>query len=363
MPAAAMTRPPAPVVVEAATSRDVPIYIDEIGRCVAYEYVSVAPQISGPIMDIHFTDGAEIKKGQKLFTIDPRPFDALLEQMKAAVVQRKAERDMAKQDFARVEALLGTKAISQQDYDTRKGTLAVDEAQIKAAEAAVQTAKLRVDYCTIVSPIEGRAGRRLVDIGNVVKENDTSLVTIQRLDPIYAEFSVPERSLPVIVEKMKLGTLKAQVWIPEKPDEKRDGDLTFLDNTVQASAGTIKLRVTLKNPDRFFWAGQFAHVRLVLSTKKDAVLIPAVAVQLGQVGSFVYVVGDASTAELRPITTGQRYDDMVMVDQGVKSGERVIKTGQMLVMPGAKVMVVAPATMPATQPAAPATQPDKGDEQ
>ncbi len=178
----AMQRPPAPVMVEKAVARDVPIYIDEIGRCVAFESVSVAPQVSGPIVGIHFTDGAELKKGDKLFTIDPRPFEAQLHQAKAAVVQRTAERDTAKQDFERVEALVGTKAISQQDYDTRKGALAVAEAQIKAAEAAVETAKLRVDYCTIFSPIEGRAGRRLVDIGNVVRENDTALVTIQRLD-------------------------------------------------------------------------------------------------------------------------------------------------------------------------------------
>jgi membrane fusion protein, multidrug efflux system len=359
-------RPPAPVTVVAAVTQDVPIYIDEIGRCIAYEYVSVVPQVSGPIVGIHFTDGAEVKKGDKLFTIDPRPFDALLAQAKAAVVQRKAERDVAQRDFTRVETLIGTKAISQQDYDTRQGALAVAEAQVLAADAAVETAKLRVDYCTVFAPIEGRAGRRLVDIGNVVKENDTSLVTIQRLDPIYAEFSVPERSLPAIREMMKRGTLQAQVWVPEDPQKKRDGELTFLDNTIQASAGTIKLRVKLKNEDRYFWAGQFVNVRLVLQMKKDAVLVPVSAMQVGQIGPFVYVVNGASTAELRPVKTGQRYDNLMMLDEGVKPGERVVTTGQMLLAPGAKVMVMAPATgpgAPTTNPAAVADPADKGDEQ
>ncbi len=169
---------------------------------------------------------------------------------------------------------------------------------------------------------------------------------------------------------MKQGALKALVWIPEQPEKQREGELTFMDNTVQASAGTIKLRVTLKNDDRFFWAGQFVHVRLVLAMRKDAVLAPMVAMQVGQAGPFVYVVNGASEAELRPIKAGQRYGDFLMIEEGVKAGEQVVKTGHMMVMPGAKVMVIDPTKMPpmspggpASKPAAPETQGNRGAEQ
>jgi multidrug efflux system membrane fusion protein len=335
-----MQRPPAPVTVAAAVARDVPVYLEEIGKTAAREYVSIVPQVGGRIEKIHFTDGQDLKTGDLLFTIDARPFEAAVAQAEATLVMRKAELQLAKQEFARVEDLIRTKAISQQDYDTKKNALDVSEAQIKAAEANVRTAKLNWEYCTINSPIDGRAGQRQVDVGNVVKANEGSLLVIQRLEPIYADFTINEADLGKVREHMKAGTLKTLVSIPGDTAEPREGELTFLDTAVQPGAGTVKLRATLPNQDRHFWAGQFVNVRLVLQVKKDAVLVPAKAIQIGQTGPYVYVIKPDSTADLRPITQGQRQDDMVVIDKGVAADEKVVVTGQMGVMPGGKVQVM-----------------------
>src|SRR3954464_7871143 len=250
--------PPASVTVSEAKAQDVPLYIEEIGTTAAREYVAIQSQVAGQIQEIHFTDGQEIKKGDKLFTIDPRPFQAAVAQAEANVGQRRAEQELAKQDFARVQELIKTKAISQQEFDQKKNAVDVSEAQVKAADAAVQTAKLNLDYCYVRSPIDGRAGQRQVDVGNVVKVNDMTLLVIQRLDPIYADFTITERDLPRVREHMKGDNkLKAQVWVPDAQGAPREGELTFLDTAVQTGSGRVKLRATLPNEDRHFWAGQF----------------------------------------------------------------------------------------------------------
>jgi multidrug efflux system membrane fusion protein len=334
---APMERPPAPVTVVAATSKDVPIYLSEIGTTSAIETVNVQPQVGGKIMEIHFKDGADVKKGDKLFTIDPRWFDADFAQSQAMVAQRTAELALAKQEFERVKPLLAKKAISQQEYDTKESQVAVVDAQLKAAQAAVETARLSLEYTQVKSPIEGRTGRRLVDVGNVVKANDTTLLTIQRLDPIYVDFTTSERNLPTVRQHMAEGTLRVEVQTPNETAPPATGDLTFLDTMVQPGTGTIKLRATLKNERRRFWAGQFVEVRLILQVKKDAVLVPSPAVQIGQQGPYVYVVKEDHTAELRPIEQGQRQGELVVINRGVGAGEKVITTGHMMVMPGAKV--------------------------
>ena len=356
-PATQPAMPPASVTVAAAKAEDVPLYIEEIGTTAAREYVAVQSQVAGQVQQIHFTDGQELKKGDMLFTVDPRPFEAAVAQAEATANQRRAEHELAKQEFARVQDLIATKAISQQEFDQKKNAVAVSEAQIKAADAAVRTAKLNLDYCHIRSPIDGRAGQRQVDVGNVVKVNDMTLLVIQRLDPIYADFTITERDLPRVREHMKGNgqqKLRAQVWVPgEKGEERRAGELTFLDTAVQPGAGRVKLRATLPNADRHFWAGQFVNVRLVLEVKKGAVLVPSQSIQIGQAGPFVYVVDDKSTAALRPVKQGQRQGDWIVVEDGVKAGENVVTTGQKFVFPGAPVRI-APAT-PSGAPGAPAT--------
>lgn len=332
--------PPPLVTAVQATTQDVPRYLDEIGRNAAFEAVTITPQVSGRVVERLFQDGENLKRGELLFVIDPRPYKAQVDSAQAALAQAKAALDLAKIQFARDEEVIGSNAISKQDYDTKKNTVDVDEAQVEAAEAALETAKINLEYCYIHSPIDGRAGARLVDVGNVVQPNATSLLSIQRLDPIYANFTITEGDLPAVQRQMSDGTLKAAVRLPSDPENAaKSGRVEFLDNAVQNGTGTVNLRATLSNPERHFWPGQFVDVKLVLSTEKGAVLIPGQAPQISQRGPFVYVVKSDDTAELRSVKLGQRQGDQVVVTEGLAPSERVIVAGQMLVRPGGKVRV------------------------
>ncbi len=344
----ALERPPSGVIVTSAVMASVPVYLDEVGRSVAREVVSVQPEVSGRITEIRFTDGADLKKGDPLFTIDPRPFQAQLDSAEANLVQSKAALDFAKIQFARVQDLVESKAIARQDYDTRKNAVDVGEAQVRQNEAAVESARLNLEYTAIRSPIDGRAGHRLVDVGNVVTANSSTLLTIERLDPIYADFTVTENDLPAVQRNSRGGELKVEVRLPDEPDKPVVGRLTFLDNSVQSTSGTVMLRATVPNADRRLWPGQFVNVRLVLATLPKAVLVPVTATQDSAKGPFVYVVKQDSTAELRLVKLGQRQGDLIVVEQGIQPGERVVVTGQLGVMPGAKVRVdAAPTAGPA----------------
>jgi membrane fusion protein, multidrug efflux system len=344
----AFQRPPAIVTVAAATTQDVPVYRDEVGHTVAREVVSIQPQVSGTITQILFADGADLKKGDPLFTIDPRPFEAQLNAAQANLAQSKAALEFSQIQFARVKDLVESRAIARQDYDTRKNAVDVCEAQLKQNEAALESARLNLEYTSIKSPIDGRAGHRLVDIGNVVTANTTTLLTIERMDPIYADFTVTEGDFSQVQRDAARRPLKVEVQLPDaaKPEI---GSLTFLDNSVQSSSGTVLLRATVPNPERHLWPGQFVNVRLILSTLPKAVLVPSAAAQDSAKGPFVYVIKDDSTAELRPVKLGQRQGDSIVIEQGLQPGEKVVLNGQLGVMPGAKVNVVSGA--PTEQPA------------
>lgn len=347
---AAVPAMPAPLVtVVKASAQDVPRYLDEIGRNAAFESVTVTPQVGGRIVERHFQDGDNLKRGQLLFVIDPRPYKAQVDAAQATLAQAKAAIDLARIQFARDEEVIGEKAISKQDYDTKKNAVDVDQAQVEAAEAALETAELNLGYCYIHSPIGGRAGARLVDVGNVVQANASSLLSVQRLDPIYANFTVTEGDLPEVQKQMSGGTLKAAVRLPSDTElTARGGRVEFLDNAVQSGSGTVNLRATLSNSDHHFWPGQFVDVKLVLSTEKRAVLIPNQATQISQKGPFVYVVKSDETAELRPVKLGQRQGDQIVVTDGVAPNERVVLAGQMLVRPGGKVRVDGGSAAPAS---------------
>lgn len=343
----AFERPPAPVTVATAATQDVPHYIDAIGKFVAREVVSIQPQVSGRVTQIHFADGADVKVGQVLFTIDPRPYQAQVNMAEANLAQAKAALELAKINFDRVASVTDQRAVSRQDYDSKRNAVEVAAAQVKQNQAALESARLNLDYSTIRSPINGRAGQRLVDLGNVVTANSGSLLVIQRLDPIYADFTITESDLTVVQRNMARGTLKVEARLPDEPDKSRarDGKLTFLDNSVQDGTGTVKLRATIANNDRRFWPGRFANIRLILGIQENAVLIPAEAPQMSAKGPFVYVVKPDSTAELRPVTTGQRQGDLVVVNKGIASGERVVTSGQLGVTPGGKVRIAEPTTV------------------
>jgi multidrug efflux system membrane fusion protein len=362
-------RPPAAVTVATAVARDVPVYLDEIGKTVSVEVVSIVPQVGGKLIAAHVQDGDYVEKGQLLFEIDPRPFDAALAAAQATLAQNKADRELAQIEFKRMRELASKGTASQLEFDQDRVALAVTEAKVAAAEAAVQTAELNLEYAQIRSPIDGRAGARLVDPGNVVKASDASMQVIRRLDPIYVEFTITENELGTVRKFMATHGfewgqspergLRVEVDVPGNsarvltalgPTEPtsapasasagpRVGRLTFLDNAVQSTTGTVKLRATVANTDHYLWPGQFVNVRLILTTKTAAVLVPATAQQVGQQGPYVYVVTPDGTAELRPIVLGQRQGELLVVESGVQSGEKVVIAGQMAVMPNAKVQV------------------------
>ena len=286
------------------------------------------------------------EEGDALFTIDPRPYQAKLDAAAASVARQKAVLELAKVEFGRFEKLAGTKAISESDYDTKKNAIALAEAQLLQNQAALDAARIDLDYCSILSPIDGRAGQRLVDQGNVVNAGSGTLLVIQRLDPIYADFSVPEGDLSSVQSAMARGKLRAEVRFPDDPNDPREGELTFLDNAVVDGTGMVKLRATIPNGDLHFWPGRFVKVRLVLSHLEGAVLVSTQAPQTSATGSFVYVVKPDSTAEMRPIVLGQRHGDFIVVTSGLQAGERVVVTGQLGIMPGGKVRIDEPSAPP-----------------
>ncbi|MDP9290933.1 MAG: efflux RND transporter periplasmic adaptor subunit [Verrucomicrobiota bacterium] len=336
----ATTPPPPvrPVAVAQAAARDVPIYLDEIGTCVPFQSVTVQPQVSGPIAEIHFTDGGEVKKGDLLFTIDQRPFRAALDKATATLASDRAKASYNDKQLARSKELVQTKVIAAQDVDAASSNAVASDAGTQASEAGVEAAQIALDYCTIRSPIDGRAGKRLVDVGNVVSPT-TQLLLIQRQDPIYVEFTIPESALPRVRKFIADGKLKIQASFADDATKLRVGDFDFLDSGVQLGAGTVRMRGVFKNEDRLFWPGQFVNVRILLDTITGAVLVPNEAVQIGSSGHFVFVVKADNTVEQRPIVLGQRQGDDVVITDGIKAGETVVVTGQVALAPGAHVAV------------------------
>jgi len=316
--------PVRPVTVAKVVTKDVPLYLDEIGACAAYETVQVQAQVNGVIIGRHFQDGSDAKKGDLLFTIDPRPFQAALDQAKA-----QAELDQV--TLKRQEDLRARKVISQQDYDT-----AVANAQ--KSQAATEAAQVNLDWCYIKSPINGRVGLRNVDVGNLVGPSTPSLVTIQGLDPIYTDFTVAENDLPLVRKYLGGSNVKVQIHLADGSITPRTGDLYFIDNAVQPGSGTVKARGVTPNPDRALWPSEFVRVRFILDMLKNATLVPAQAVQVSQSGPFVFVVKPDNTVDLRPVKPGQRQEgDLTVIESGLKPDETVVVTGQLALAPGAKV--------------------------
>jgi membrane fusion protein, multidrug efflux system len=340
-------RPPALVTVTSALARDVPVYLDEIGTTVASAVVNIQSQVAGQIIERHFQDGQELVKGAVLFKIDPRPFQDVVKQAEANLEQAQAQLVLAQDDYNRMIKQVPTGAVSPEDVNAKEGALDAAKAVVQVDQATLNTANLNLAYCTITSPIDGRAGRRLVDAGNLVKANDAILVTIQTLAPLYADFTVTERDLPNVRQRMDQGQLTAQVGIPTLPNEIRLGALTFLDAQVQPNAGRIMMRATLPNADRFFWPGQFVNVRLILDQIPHAVLVPYACVQIAQQGSYVYVVSD-DKAHRQFVSLGQRQGDLIVIAKGVAAGDQVVETGQLAVTPEGPVHILeTPASSPA----------------
>jgi membrane fusion protein, multidrug efflux system len=357
-----------PVTVANASHRDVPLEIQVIGNVEAYSTITVKAQVGGQLTDVFFKEGDFVKKGEKLFTIDQRPLEAAYNQVVANIARDEAALLQAQANMARDEAnakyqdaqakryaelfqagviskdqaeqLRASADASAQAVNADKAAIASAQAAIGASKATAENAKVQLGFTTIYSPINGRTGNLTIKLGNVVTANNMDMMTINQVEPIYVTFSVPEAQLTGIKKYMALGslTVRARPQDADTGDEER-GALTFVDNSVDVTTGTIKLKGTFPNADHQLWPGQFVRVTLRLTTQQNAVVVPNEAIQTGQTGAFVYVVKQDKTVESRPVVTGSRVEQDMVVSEGLAVGETVVTEGQLRLAPGSKVVV------------------------
>ncbi len=329
-----------PILAAKVAQKTVFDTIHAIGRVEAFSTVDVKAQINGQIMQVRFRQGQDVKQGDLLFTIDPRPFEAALHQAEANLAKDRAQYRQAAADEQRYSFLLKQGVGSRQQYDQVAATAASLKASMQADEAAVQTAKLNLEYTAIRAPIDGRTGDLLVHAGNLVKPDaDTAMVVINQVHPVYVDFAIPEQKLPAVREFMAEHKLAVQVSLPEQQGPLESGELSFMDNSVDAKSGTINLKGQFANADGRLWPGEFVNANLILREHPGAILVPSQAVQTGQQGSFVFVVQPNMTVEIRPIVVGESIDNQTVVTSGLKLGETVVTDGQLRLIPGAKVTI------------------------
>src|SRR5262249_12193100 len=319
-------RPAIPVTVVAAVQKTMPVQIEAVGTVEPYSTVSVRSQVTGAITKVHFKEGQDVKEGDLLFTVDTRPFEAAVKQAEANLAKDLAMLANAREQSRRYAELVKKQYVSQEQYDQIKTNADAIEATVEADKANVENAKVQLSYCRIFSPVTGRTGSLLVNEGNVVRTNDaTPLVTINQISPIYVTFTIPEQNLPEVKRRLAAGKLNVQAVLPEG-EQTEQGDLSFVDNSVDRTTGTIKLKGTFRNADRHLWPGQFVKAVLKLADQ-DAVVVPSDAVQTGQQGQHVFVVRGDSAVDVRPVVVSRSLNGESVVDQGLKAGERVVTDG------------------------------------
>ncbi len=330
-----------PVLVAQSVETNVPVQIDPppVGHVMAYSTVTVHSQIQGMISEIHFQEGQEVKLGDPLFTIDPRPAQAALDQARANLARDSGQLEYQKANYARDQKLFAAKIISEDQVDTDQAGLDAAKGTVAADQAAITNAVLNLGFCRINAPVDGVTGALQAYVGNVVKAPDDTLLTINQVHPIYVQFGVPEQYLPQIRREMRGKMLPVTVTYPGMADPPPQGDLTFIDNTVDATTGLIQLRATFQNDGRALWPGQFVTVQLTLSELTNAVVVPSQAVQTGQNGEFIYVVKPDQTVEARPVTIGVTFAGETVVQSGLRVGETVVTDGQLRLEPGIKVNI------------------------
>ena len=326
-----------PVVAAKAVQRDMPVQVTAIGNVEAYSTVTVKSLVDGEIQQAYFTEGQDVRKGDLLFSIDPRPFQAALHQAEANLARDQAQAEYAKAEAKRYTELEKEGIVSQLQFEQFNSNAQALDAAVRADQAAVEDAKIKLSYCSISSPIDGRTGSLLVHPGNLVKTNDTSLVVINQVSPIYVDFSVPEQYLPQVKQHQQQGRLRVLAYPSADKANGSKGNLTFINNTVDANTGTIELKGTFQNSDRKLWPGQFVNVIVDLTVQRNATVVPSQAVQNSEQGQYVYVIKSDHTADFRPVTVGNTLEGVTIVEKGVQPGETVVTNGQLRLYPGAKV--------------------------
>ena len=333
------TQPPkaVPVTIGSAVQKSIPIQVRAIGAVEAYSTVSVKTMVGGQIMKVGFSEGQDVRKGDLLFEIDPAPYEAALKMAEAARARDIALKENAEKEVRRYASLVEKNLVPRQQYDQFVSSAAALEATVQAGTAAVENARVKLAYCFIRSPIDGRTGSLLVQQGNVVKENDAILVIINQVIPIRVSFSIPEQYLADVRKYMAGGTLKVEAAPQDGKAGPVPGTLSFFGNAVDPSTGTIQLKGTFPNTDRRLWPGQFANVVLTLAVRSGAVVVPSEAIQTGQQGQYVFVVRPDLTVEARPVTPGEIFEGQTVIGKGVAAGEKVVTDGQLRLVPGTKV--------------------------
>lgn len=340
--------PPRSVETALAEKKDVIIFIESFGNLNSPNNVDIKSQVTGQIKEVHFKEGDLVNAGDMLFTIDPSQYKAQLERAEAALIQDLAKLKLNKDTVERNRKLLEKELISQQDFDKLQTDVTSAEAAVKTDNANIDLAKISLNYCYITSPIDGVTGKRQVDPGNIIAANTgPTLVNVKTIDPLYIDFTIPERDLVTVRKAMSEGKLKVVITLEKgtgtaqddshKEESSYDGELHFLDNAVDNTTGTVLLRATAPNHEKKLWPGQFVTVRLQLAVKKDAVVIPYEAVQIGQQGNYVFVVTPDKKADLRNVTVGNKEDDHIIIEDGIKAGETVVTVGQMGLRPGTPI--------------------------
>ena len=348
-PAVAQT-PPAqggqgvPVTAGTVTAADVPVLLNAIGSVQAFNMVTVKSRVDGQIVKVEFAEGQEVKAGAPLLQIDPRSFQAALDQAEATKQKDEAQLANAQQDLVRWAELVPQGVKSRQTYDQQKALVAQLQAAVKGDEAQVANARLNLGYADIRSPINGRLGARLVDVGNMVRGTDAAgLVTIAQLKPIFVSFTVAQENAHKIRERQALGPLEVLAFGHDNSTLLAKGKLTLIDNTIEQTSGTIRMKATFDNADERLWPGEFVNVRLILNTRKGVPTVPAQTVQDGPNGFYAYVIKDDSTVERRPVEVAATQDGIAVIGKGLAPGEKVVVEGQYRLTQGARVKPAAPA--------------------
>lgn len=330
------------VSVSAATvvQKTVPVQFRAIGNVEAYSTVGVKSQIGGELLRVHFKEGQDVNKGDLLFTIDPRTYEAALKQAEANLAKDNAQLENAREEVRRYAELVKKGYVAQEQYDQIRTNSTALEATANADKAAVENAQLQLKYCYIYSPITGRTGYLASNQGNVIKANaDNPMVVINQVQPIYVTFSIPEQYLNEIKKYMSAGKLSVEAFISKGDVKREQGLLTFVDNAVDMTTGTIKLKGTFVNKERRLWPGQFVNVVLTLTTQPNALVVPSQAIQTGQSGQYVFAIKNDLTAESRPVVVGRALDGETVVEKGLQPGDKVVTDGQLRLIPGTKVEI------------------------
>ncbi|MGV8074464.1 MAG: efflux RND transporter periplasmic adaptor subunit [Syntrophobacteraceae bacterium] len=331
-----------PVTVGVAVEKTVPVQLSAIGNVQAYATVSVKARVDGELTIVHFKEGQEVKRGDLLFTIDPRSYVAQLKQAEANLARDKAQLQNARKQVERYTSVAKKGLVAEEQYDKVLADSAALEASVKADEAAVENAKLKVEYCTIRSPIDGVTGGVKVNQGNIIKANDNELplVVINQIKPVYVSFAVPERNLLQIKKLMEAGKLEVSALLPGEDMSSVQGEVSFIENAVDMNTGTIQVRATFQNRDKMLWPGQFVNVVLTLTTQAGAVVIPSQALQAGQQGQYVFILKPDQTVEYRPVTVERTVGNEAVITKGISAGETVVTDGQLRLASGSLVKVV-----------------------